>query len=604
MLCTENSTFSFNSALFMLQFFKYVLATLTGLVLFSILSLALLVGIGSVFSSTEILETKQNSVLKLDLNKPISEVSVENPFAEIGGPFSGEEEVTGLKDIRDALLNAAKDKNIQGVYLRTENPSAGWATLEEIRNALLVFKKSKKFIYTYGEAYSEKGYYVASVADHIFLNPAGDLEWNGLSTEYQFLKGTFEKLEIEPQIFRVGEFKSAIEMFSRKDMSEASRKQSKELIEAIYTTFVNNIASSRNVPATRLRELADSLSISNANSALTNKLVTDLGYADQVETSLKKQLKLDEKDKIEFVGLSQYLKAPGQEKEGDFNKRIAVIVAEGEIVSGTERNGVIASDKFLSEMKKARENDKIKAIVLRINSPGGSSLASDVMWREIQLTTKKKPVIASMSDVAASGGYYMAMGCDTIVAQPNTITGSIGIFALLFNVEHFMDNKLGITFDRVKTAEHADWPSGTREMSDFEKNRIQKMVNEGYETFTSKAAAGRKMPIDKLKSLAQGRVWSGIEAKENGLVDVLGGLDDAVRIAAKAAKLKEGDYRVRFYPEKKNTVDELLNKLMGQEEEKTLAKQLGQMAPYLTMIQKINRLQGLQARLPFEMTIR
>lgn len=587
----------------MLQFFKYVLATLVGLFLFTVISLFILAGVGAALAPGDAIIMKSNSVLKLDLNKPIQEVTVENPLAEIGGPFAGGEEVTGLKDIREAISKASKDSNIKGIFVSTENPSAGWATLEEIRNLLIDFKKSKKFVYTYGESYSEKGYYLASVADRIYLNPAGELEWNGLSTEYQFLKGTFDKLEIKPQIFRVGEFKSAIEIFSRSDMSEASKKQSKELIDAIYGNFISHISTSRKIPAEQLTGLADSLGVYNATTALSYKLVSDIGYIDQFETAVKKQLKIEEKEKIEYINLSKYLKAGNVEKDGDFNTRIAVLVAEGEIVSGDENSEGIASGKFIAELKKAREDDKIKAIVLRINSPGGSSLASDVMWREITLTTKKKPVIASMSDVAASGGYYMAMGCDTIVAQPNTITGSIGIFALLFNVEDFMNNKLGITFDGVKTNEHADWPSGTREMSEFEKGRIQKMVNEGYATFTTKAAEGRKMPVEKLRSLAQGRVWSGVEAKENGLVDVLGGLDTAIALAAKAAKLKEGEYRTRFYPEKKNTMDELFNKLMGEEEEKVVNKQMGQMASYVKMYQKVSKMQGMQARMPFDLTI-
>lgn len=588
----------------MLQFFKYVLATLVGLFLFAVISVFIIAGVGAALAPGEAVSIKSNSVLKLDLNKPIQEVTVENPLAEIGGPFAGGEEVTGLKDIREAITKASKDTNIKGIFISTEDPSAGWATLEEIRNLLIDFKKSKKFVYTYGESYSEKGYYLASVADRIYINPAGELEWNGLSTEYQFLKGTFDKLEIKPQIFRVGEFKSAIEIFSRSDMSEASKKQSKELLDAIYGNFIDHISTSRNIPAEQLTGLADSLGVYNAATALSNKLVSDIGYIDQFETAVKKKLNVKAKDKIEYINLSKYLKSGSTEKEGDFNTRIAVLVAEGEIVSGDGSSEGIASGKFIAELKKAREDDKIKAIVLRINSPGGSSLASDVMWREITLTTQTKPVIASMSDVAASGGYYMAMGCDTIVAQPNTITGSIGIFALMFNIEDFMNNKLGITFDGVKTNEHADWPTATREMSEFEKGRIQKMVNEGYATFTTKAAEGRKMPVEKLKSLAQGRVWSGVEAKENGLVDVLGGLDTAIALAAKAAKLKEGEYRTRFYPEKKNTMDELFNKLMGEEEEKVVTKQMGQMASYVKMYQKVSRMQGMQARMPFDLTIR
>lgn len=588
----------------MLQFLKYVLATFVGIILFLFLSFFILAGIGSLFSSEEKVTLEDKSVLRLDLNQPIQEVGVDNPFSEFGVPFTGEESVVGLKDIVDALKSAQSDDKIKGIYLKTEGPEAGWATLEEIRNQLLEFKKSKKFVVTYGESYSEKGYYIASVADKIYLNPAGGIEWNGLSAEYSFFKGTFDKLEIKPLVFRVGEFKSAIEMFSRQDMSEASKKQSIELIGAINNNFLKNISASRNIPVDELKNLADSLAVENPKSALKYKFITNLGYQDELETVLKKELKVDADKSISYVGVNKYLQGSSSVEKGDFNTRVGVLVAEGEITGGDGGDGNIGSEKFVKELKEIRENDKIKAIVIRINSPGGSALASDVMWREIQLTAKKKPVIASMSDVAASGGYYMAMGCDTIVAQPNTITGSIGIFGLIFNVTDFMNNKLGITFDGVGTSPHADWPTATREMTDFEKAMIQKSVNEGYETFTRKAAEGRKMPVEKLKSLAQGRVWSGVEAKQNGLVDVLGGIDDAIKIAAKAAKLKEGDYRVRYYPEKKRPFNEMVEKLLGDNEEQATNKALGDLAPYVKTYKKLMNMGGMQARMPFEMVIR
>ncbi|MEO6686696.1 MAG: signal peptide peptidase SppA [Dyadobacter sp.] len=588
----------------MLQFFKYVFATLVGILVFFILSFFILVGIGSALSSDEKVVVEDKSVLKLDLNKPIAEVGVENPLSELGGPFSGNENVTGLKDIKDALKSAQKDDKIKGIYLKAENPQAGWATLEEIRNQLLEFKKSKKFVVAYGESFSEKGYYLASLSDKIYLNPAGGMEWNGMSAEYSFYKGTFDKLNIKPEIFRVGSFKSAIEPFIRENMSDSSKKQSAELIGAIYGNFLTNISKSRGIEVPVLKGFADSLTIDNPKAALANKLVTHLGYWDEFENSIKKELSIEDKKNISYVGVDKYIKSDVTPEDGDYNNRVAVIVAEGEINSGEGSDESIGSDDFIKELKKARDNDKIKAIVLRINSPGGSALASDVMWREIQITSKKKPIIASMSDVAASGGYYMAMGCDKIVAQPNTITGSIGIFGLIFNVKDFMNNKLGVTFDAVKTSEHADWPTATRDMTEFEKSMIQKSVNEGYANFTSKAAAGRKMPVEKLRSLAQGRVWSGTEAKANGLVDVLGGIDDAIVIAAKAAKLKEGDYRVRYFPEKKKPIEELLGKMMGNSEDKVLDRNLGELSTYVKMYKKLMNMGGMQTRLPYELIIR
>ncbi len=576
---------------------------MVGIFVFFVVSLMILAGIGSALSSDEKISIDEKSILKLDLNVPIQEVGVENPFADLGGPFGNNENVLGLKDIIEALKTAQKDANIKGVQLQTEGPQAGWATLEEIRNQLIEFKKSGKFVTTYGETYSEKGYYLASVADKIYLNPAGGMEWNGLSVEYSFLKGTFDKLDIKPIIFRVGEFKSAIEMFSRSDMSEASKKQSLELITAINNNFLDNIAASRKIPVEHLKGLADSLAIDNPEAALKNKLVTHLGYWDQYEAQLRKDLGIDSKKKISTYGVEKYLKSGAVKTEGDYNKRVAVLIAEGEINSGQGGDNTIGSEKFITELKKIRENDKIKSVVIRINSPGGSALASDVMWREIKLTSAVKPVIASMSDVAASGGYYMAMACDTIVAQPNTITGSIGIFGLIFNVKDFMNNKLGITFDGVGTNPHADWPTATRDMTQFEKDMIQKSVNEGYATFTKKAAEGRNMPVEKLRNLAQGRVWSGIEAKENGLVDVLGSLDDAVALAAKAAKMKAGDYRVRYYPEKKKPLDELMSKLMGDKEDQILTEKLGDMATYAKIFKRLTNMGGVQARIPYELKI-
>uniref|UniRef100_UPI003593E0CE S49 family peptidase n=1 Tax=Persicitalea sp. TaxID=3100273 RepID=UPI003593E0CE len=362
----------------MLQFLKFVLATLVGLFLFFILSFFILAGVGSALSSEDKTVVKDNSVLRLDLDKPIKEVGVENPFAELGA-FGGGEETIGLKDIREAITYAATDDHIKGIYIKAENPGAGWASLEEIRDELLEFKKSKKFVYAYGEYYSEKGYYLASLADKIYLNPAGLLEWNGLSADYEFYKGTFDKLDVKPLVFKVGEFKSAVETFSRTDMSEASKQQSIELLDALYGNYIDNVSKSRNIPASELRGLADSLAVTSAESAARYKLVTHLGYSDELETALKKELKLDEKKDITFVGLGKYLKSDHPSDEGDFNKRVAVVIAEGTIISGEGDEDNIGSETFVKELRKIRENDKIKAVVLRINSPGGSALASDVM---------------------------------------------------------------------------------------------------------------------------------------------------------------------------------------------------------------------------------
>ncbi len=594
---------SFRTVLEMLNFLKYVLATLVGLFLFIILGFFLAAGIGAVMGDGESVVLKDKSVLRLDLERPIQEIVEENPFSDALSPFTGEVQALSIKEIRDALTRAASDDKIKGVYLKAGSPASGWAVLEEIRDALTAFKGSGKFVYAFAEGYSEKGYYLASVSDAIYLPEFGDFEWNGLSAEYDFYKGTLDKLEIKPEVFRVGEFKSAVEPFLRTDMSEASRLQARELITGINDHFLGKIAEARSVPTGRLKDWADSLSIEKAGDALSRGLITHVGYYDQFEKDMKAKLEAKESDKISFVGVKKYLKSDAGKEEGDFNKRVAVVIAEGEIVSGEKTEDVISSEQLIKALRKVRDNDKVKAVVLRINSPGGSALASDLIWREVKLTAEKKPVIASMGNVAASGGYYIAMGCDTIVAQPNTITGSIGIFGLMLNVEPFMKNKLGITYDRVGTNPHADWPTATRNMTDFEKQKIQRSVETGYDIFTSKAAEGRKMSQDDLKKLAEGRVWSGIAAKSNGLVDVLGGIDTAIEIAANAADLKKGDYRVRYYPEKKDWRQELINSLTGSDDEETMTRIAGPLAPYAKAYKSLMRMEGIQARMPFEIRI-
>jgi protease-4 len=585
----------------MLQFLKYVLATVVGLILFTIVSFFILVGIAAaVGSSQDTTVLKDNSVLKLDLNHAIVEnvSDDENPFKDLAGSFMDSNESIGMVQIREALKRAAADNHIKGIYLQAHYPQAGYAQLEEIRNALLAFKKSGKFIYSYGESFTEKGYYVTSVSDKIYLNPAGGLDFNGISAEVSFYKGALDKLDIKPVVFRVGEYKSAVEPYIRENMSDANKAQYSSLLNTINDHIFEQISASRNVDVATLKKVADELLAYKPKGALAAKLVTDVGYYDEFEADFKKTLKKESESKIDFVSLSKFLKADSAIPFNDTQNKIAVIVGEGAIIGSKADKGNIGSDDWVAELRKARDDKKVKAIVLRIDSPGGSSLASDVMWREVVLARKVKPVIASMADYAASGGYYMAMAADTIVAEPTTITGSIGIFAQFFNFENFLKNKLGITNDRVNTNAHSDFPTVTREMTDFEKDWFQRSVDAGYETFTSKAAKGRKMSIEKLKSLAGGHVWSGIEAKANGLVDVLGGLDDAIKIAAKKAKLKDGDYKARFYPQPKSFIEEYFDKKEEETQAKIMKAQFGELAPYVKQIQDLKAREGLMTLMP------
>ncbi|MBN8821417.1 MULTISPECIES: signal peptide peptidase SppA [unclassified Spirosoma] len=589
----------------MMQFLKYVLATIVGLILFSFVGFLMLIGLGAAFSSSDTkTSVASNSVLKLDLDKPIEERSSNNPFGDFG-PIRSTGDAIGLIELKQALKDAKEDKNIEGIYLKTETPAAGWASLEEIRNALIDFKASKKFVYAYAEGMSEKGYYLASVADKIYLAPTGELEWNGLEAELSFFKGTLDKLGLKPEIFRVGEFKSAVEPFIREDMSEPNRRQVTSFLNSINDHMLVRVAQSRSLRVDSLKRYADNLTIQTAQDALRTKLITNVGYQDELEAVIRKQLGVDEKKKINYVSLSKYedSEKTGSDSEGSGSNRIAVIVASGDIHSGKSSDNTIGSETIVEELRKARQDDKVKAIVLRVNSGGGSALASDMMYREVELAKKAKPVIGSMSDYAASGGYYMLMGCNKIVAEPNTITGSIGVFSLLFNTENFFKDKLGITYDRVKTNTNADFPTATHEMTPFQKQAMQRATERIYGEFTGKAAAGRKLPVDSIRAIAGGRVWTGTQGKSIGLVDQLGGLDDAIKLAAQSAKLKEGDYRLKYQPRKKEFFEQLMSSLSGDEETKVQA-QLGELAPYVAYLKKLKMMQGIQMRLPFEIDIR
>ena len=586
----------------MWQFVKYSLATVFGLFLFVIVSLLLLAGVGAAIgSSDEVYDLKDHSVLKLDLNRPIVENAStdDNPFSALTDMYFSPPENLGLIQVLSALERARVDPKIKGIYLDASFPIAGYAQLSEIREAIQKFQKSGKFVYAYANSYTEKGYYVSSVADKTFLNPNGLLDFNGISVQYTFFKKALDKLEIEPLVFRVGTYKSAVEPFIREDMSEENKAQTSSFLQSINTFVFDKIARSKNIPVRKLDQIADSLQAFEPSNAEKLGMVTQ-GYWDEFETLLKKAS--GEKEKVIYVSVNNYLKAKNPIEEVEGKDRIAVLVAEGEISGTRASEGNIGSDDFVKELKKLRESKSVKAIVLRIDSPGGSSLASDIMWREIELTKKVKPIISSMSNYAASGGYYMAMGTDAIVAQPTTITGSIGIFAAWFNVDNFLKNTLGITQDHVNTHANSNFMTSAGALTDFQKSVVQNSVNKGYLSFTTKAAAGRKMTLQRLQSLAGGRVWTGAQAKQIGLVDELGGLDKAIEIAAEKAKLKPGTYKVAVYPKAKSFVDELLSSATSETSmsERLLTKNI----PWSSAVLEVNRWkkrEGFLAMMPYLM---
>jgi protease-4 len=586
----------------MWQFVKYSLATVFGLFLFFIVSLLLLAGVGAAIgSSDEVYDLKENSVLRLDLNRPIVEnaSTEDNPFSSLTDAYFAPTENVGLIQVLSALERAKVDPKIKGIYLDASFPMAGYAQLSEIREAIQKFQKSGKFVYAYANSYTEKGYYIASVADKTYLNPNGLLDFNGISVQYTFYKKALDKLDIEPLVFRVGTYKSAVEPFIREDMSEESKAQTSSFLQSINTYIFDKIGRSKNIPVRKLDQIADSLQAFEPSSAEKMGMIKQ-GYWDEFESLLLKAS--GEKEKVKYVSLNNYLNAKNPIDEVEGKDRIAVLVAEGEISGTRASEGNIGSDDFVKELKKLRESKSVKAIVLRIDSPGGSSLASDIMWREIELTKKVKPIISSMSNYAASGGYYMAMGTDVIVAQPTTITGSIGIFAAWFNVDNFLKNTLGITQDHVNTHANSNFMNSAGALTDFQKSVVQNSVNKGYLSFTTKAAAGRKMTLQRLQSLAGGRVWTGAQAKQVGLVDELGGLDKAIEIAASKAKLKPGAYKVAVYPKAKSFVDELLSTATSESSlsERLLAKNI----PWASSVLEVNRWkkrEGFLAMMPYLM---
>jgi protease IV len=583
-----------------MSFFRSFFAALLALFAFSFLAiLFFIVMLASMGGEPKVI-IKENSVLQLNLDGPIKELQEENPLE--GLPLPGADDpAVGLLQLKQAIAHAKTDENIKGIYLEVGSLQAGFSTVEEIRESLLDFRKSGKWVVAFNEVYSEGAYYLASAADKVYIHPEGEVEFNGLTITVSFFKRLLDKLEIKPQVFRVGEFKSAVEPFLLEEMSKESELQLNEMATAMGTHMLKKISESRNIPVEKLKEISDNMLVRNARSAKELGLVDELFYDDQFQDDLRQRLSVDSEKEISFVKYGKYRKSVPAQKYTE--NEIAVIVAEGTIVPGDETgdDDVIAGETFVKEIRKATKDDKIKAIVLRINSPGGEFRASDMMWREVQQARKKKPVIASMSDYAASGGYYMAMGCDTIVAQPNTITGSIGIFAMMPDMSGFLGNKIGITFDEVKTGNFGDMYTVTRPLTDAEKNFWQRNIEEGYDTFTSKAAEGRDLPKEELLKVAGGRVWTGSQAAGLKLVDVEGGFNDALRIAAAAAKVD--DYHIRFYPKTRNFLEEWLSQREEEATAKAMRSELGELYPLYLQFRKIKTYQGVQARYPFEISI-
>jgi protease-4 len=587
----------------MKQFFKFTFASMLGFILAGILMFFILVGIivsAVSMGSDETVVVPEKTILMLTLDEPINDRSSDNPFAHFNFSRPDASKQLGLNDIVSNLKKAAKDSKVKGVYLELTDLPSGQATIEEIRNALIDFKKSGKFVVSYSEVFTQKSYYLASVSDKIYLNPAGGMEFKGMIGQVMFFKGMLEKLDIEAQIIRHGKFKSAIEPFTLDKMSEPNKVQTLAFISGMWNHILTGISDSRKIPVADLNSIADEFKIKSPQDAVNLKMVDKLMYKDEVLDELKARVDVKNNKDLKFMKLGKYNKVP--ETENKSSDKIAVIYASGNIVSGEGDEGTIGSDDISKAIRKARLDENVKAVVLRVNSPGGSALASDVIWREMLLTKKTKPVVVSMGDVAASGGYYISCAADKIFAYPNTITGSIGVFGIIPNLKQMFNKNLGITFDEVKTNPYADYIPVTRPMNDGEKKIITNEIETIYSTFITHVSEGRKMSVAQIDSIGQGRVWSGVDAKRIGLVDQFGGLSDAVAEAAKLAKLK--DYRTMELPEQKDTFEQIMEAFSGDNTSIFMKKELGAAYPYFHYLSQMSHLKGVQALMPYEFDIK
>ncbi|MFN3795071.1 MAG: signal peptide peptidase SppA [Chitinophagaceae bacterium] len=586
----------------MKSFFKSFFAALLAMIVFTTLVFAFFFFLfGSLASSSETTTTIGNkAVLVLDLSKEFREQDLEDPFEEFGS--SDVEHTPALLDMVQMINHAAKDDQVNGIYIKCGSNSNSMAASEELRQALMNFKKSKKFIYAYAETIPQSAYYVAALADKIYCHPQGGVDWSGFSANLLFFKGTLEKLEIEPQIFYAGKFKSATEPFREYKMTDANKVQTLAFLNDMYGRFLQAAADGRKMDTAILRKLAVTGVVQSAHDAVKYQLIDGVKYDDEVKTALSNKLKLDD-ERINFVSFADYAKAVSYDPYKGTDK-IALVYADGDIVDGkSEDDRVIASDRFRTILRKIRLDDGIKAVVFRVNSPGGSALASDVIWREISLIKKKKPVVVSMGDYAASGGYFISCVADSVFANPSTLTGSIGVFGIIPNMQSFLKNKLGITGDGVKTAPYADMGSIDRPLTEMEKRFVQNSIDSIYHTFKTRVSDGRKLSMEMVDSIAQGRVWTGAAATKIGLVDRNGTLQDAIASAAKLAKTSS--YQIRTYPDKINVFDQIFKSFQRNTKVKAIKEEIGEDQYKLLMEWK--KVQGMvgvtQARLPYNIQL-
>jgi protease IV len=590
----------------MKQFFKFVFATIVGIILAAIIFILIIIGMVVAAKGDKHVEVDSDSVLHIAFTKDIPERTPYNPLSGLGFLGLDGEKNLGLNEILANIKKAKTDENIKGIFLDESYMSSGQATTEEIRNSLIDFRKSGKFIIAYSEVYTQGFYYLASVADKIYINPKGIFEFKGFDSQITFFKGALDKLGIEAQVIKVGTYKSAVEPFVLNKMSEANRMQVNSYLGSLYDYYLTGIAASRKISKDSLFNIANHLSIQFPEDALKYKLVDGLKYKDEVLNELKSRTGASADKDLHELELGDYADNNSDTQENDKKEsknQIAIVYASGEISGGDGDDEHIGSENVSKALRKVREDEHVKAVVLRVNSPGGSSLASDVIWREVMLTKKVKPIIVSMGDLAASGGYYISCAADSIIAQPNTITGSIGIFAIIPNLQKMFNDKLGITFDGVKTGKYADLGNVSRPLSADERAILQNSVNRGYSDFTKAVAAGRHKTQAYIDSIGQGRVWTGAQAVKIGLVDRLGSINDAIKSAARKANIKH--YTVVPYPEqKKNVFNRFGADISAKMKAHFVKSELGDNYRYYEQIKGITQIMGTpQARMPYDIVI-
>lgn len=587
----------------MKTFLKMLLASILGGLILLFLAFIFIVSIASLADTKT--EISKNTVLKFDLNTIIYDRADNNPLAGFDPFRLTPETALGLNQVIGGLKAAAEDDNIEGVYLNGGIPLTGSATLKEIHKALKEFKASGKFVIGFSDVLTQKGLYLSTAADTFYVNPEGAIEWNGLNASVTYYKEALAKIGLQPEVLRAtnNRFKSAVEPYLLQEMSEANRTQLSTLLFSVWDTYLTDIGAEKNISKEKLNALADDFSMVNPKNAVKEGLIGATGYYDEVLEKLRAKTNSEKIDDIKYVSLQKY--SEGKKLAGTkslTSNRVAVIIAQGEIRDGEGSEYTIGSIRISEAIRKARLDKKVKAIVLRINSPGGSALASEVIWREVDLARQAKPVIASMGDVAASGGYYIAAYADTILAQPNTITGSIGAFGLFFTGEELMRDKLGLNIETVPTNKYSDLGTFDRALTDGERAMLVNQVDRIYGTFKQRVATGRNMTLAYVDSIGQGRVWSGTDALNLGLVDLLGGLDDAIAIAANKAGISD-EYSVSVYPELEDPFTQLVKQFGGSIRTNILEQELGSYAKYFELLKDVKNREGMQTRMEYDLKI-